>query len=62
MQTSPIRTERVRRGWTQTDLAKEVGVCRATVQNWEGGKVYPKVATAKKLAAKLGLRLEEVLA
>lgn len=34
----PIQAARVARGWTQEQLAKEMGVSRETVVAWENGK------------------------
>lgn len=32
---------RASRGWTQARLARELGVCRATVNRWENGRTEP---------------------
>ena len=37
-----IRAAREARGWTQEDLAREVGVGSRTIGNWERGETIPK--------------------
>jgi len=37
-----IRSGRLARGWTQEDLAWEVGVDVRTVQRWESGQMVPR--------------------
>lgn len=37
-----IRRARERRRWTQRELAKAVGVSRATVDAWENDRSYPR--------------------
>ena len=45
-----IRRLRRDRGWTQVELAAEVGVQRFTVGRWEAGIDVPKLAQASRLA------------
>lgn len=45
-----IASERVLKGFTQEQLAEELGVTRATVNRWETGANVPDVATIVKLA------------
>lgn len=47
-----IRRAREKRGWTQEQLAKALGVSVMTIRNWEAGRHAPKNALA---------RVEEVL-
>ena len=46
MQDTPlgivIARARQRKRWTQTELAKRLGVTRGAVTNWETGVSYPK--------------------
>ena len=49
-----IRTARLRRGLTQTELAHRVGVHERTVRNIETGTYGPCHATLKRLRAILG--------
>lgn len=37
-----LRAARVNAGLTQEQAAKELGVSRSTLKNWESGKSYPK--------------------
>lgn len=45
-----IKVERAKLGFTQSDLAKEVGVTRLTIHSIESGKFNPSVLLALKLA------------
>jgi len=47
-----IRQERLRRGWTQEDVAKQVGLTRTAVSDIENGKQRPSYRVL--------LRLEEI--
>jgi len=51
------------KGWTQADLAVEVGVAPSTVSNWINSEdpVIPKPAALNKLADKLGVTRREML-
>lgn len=49
---------RVARGWSQVDLARELGVARRTVQNWERERVPP--GKVGRVAEILGVPLEEL--
>ncbi len=51
------------KGWTQADLAVEVGVVPSTVSNWINSEdpVIPKPAALNKLADKLGVTRREML-
>lgn len=49
-----IRTLRESRGWSQGELARRVGVARATVNQWESGRI-------KDIRLAAVLRLTEVL-
>jgi len=47
---NPVRRERLERGWTQKDLAGQLGVKQSTVAKWESkGAVYRK-STRQKFA------------
>lgn len=52
---------RVRRGWTQQQLAQEAGVSRRTVCAIEGGNHLPTLSSCLRLCKALGLEPEEVL-
>jgi putative transcriptional regulator len=45
---------RQRKGWTQEQLARSVGVSLNTVQRWESGKTHPSPLAMEKLQLLLG--------
>ncbi|MBX7487501.1 helix-turn-helix transcriptional regulator [Qipengyuania sp. GH25] len=49
-----VRRFREERGWTQAQLAQEMGVSRKTVNTVENGIFSPSVIVALKFAAALG--------
>ena len=49
-----VRQFREQRGWTQAELAEEMGVSRKTVNTVENGVFSPSVIVALKFAAALG--------
>jgi putative transcriptional regulator len=51
---------RVERGWTQEDLADELGVSRQTVISIEKGRYDPSLPLAFKIARLFGLKIEDV--
>jgi len=44
-----IRQCRVLKGWTQEQLARNIGVSLNTVQRWESGKTIPSPLAMEKL-------------
>ena len=59
--TNTIRKLRFERNeMTQQDLAERVGVTRQTINAIELGKYSPSLEVAFRIAAVLGVRLEEV--
>jgi transcriptional regulator with XRE-family HTH domain len=52
---------RIRRGWTQEDLADRVGVTVRTIQRIENGDTRPRLYTLKALAGVLEIGLEVLL-
>jgi len=48
---------RNRKGWTQEQLARNIGVSLNTVQRWESGKTHPSPLAMEKLTT----LLEDVL-
>jgi transcriptional regulator with XRE-family HTH domain len=56
-----LRGARVRRGWNQEDLAKELKVSKGSVGNWESGANIPTPAGLKRLADVLGVSIDFLL-
>jgi DNA-binding XRE family transcriptional regulator len=54
---SELRRER---GWTQFDLALEVGVQPQTVYLWESGRRQPQVTQMRKLGKVFGICSDEI--
>ena len=50
MKSDDVRRMRERLGWTQEDLARELGVHRVTVARWETGEHSVPAPVAKLLA------------
>lgn len=57
---SPLRVWRDHRGLTQTALADRTGVNRVQISNIESGAKSGSVQTLKKLAAALGVALDDL--
>jgi putative transcriptional regulator len=55
-----IREERVRRGYTQAQLAELVNVSRKTINTVENGIFIPSTVLALRLAKALGTTVEEL--
>lgn len=49
-----IRAKRIVKGWTQYDLAREMGVSRPAVAQWEADSYRPSAAHAARLEEMLG--------
>jgi len=60
MNPSSLKAERERRGWSQSDLAKKLGVGLSTVGRWEQGKSQPYPYHRKKLATLLGKTAQQL--
>lgn len=45
---------------TQEQVAKELGITRLTVANWEDGRSYPDALELKKLLTLYGVKFESV--
>ena len=57
---SNIRRRRLRQGLMQKELAARAGVSPASVTHIENGRYIPRAATAAKLAAALGVTLDQI--
>ncbi len=55
-----LEEERLRRGWTQQELADRVEVSRQTVISLERGRYNPSIVLAFKLARLLDLPIEQI--
>jgi putative transcriptional regulator len=53
-----LREARAARGWTQADLAQQVGVTRKTINTVENGVFIPSTVLALKLARALETAVE----
>ena len=53
---------RAQHGWTQAELARQLGVSRQTVISIERGKYDPSLPLAFKIARAFGLSIEEIFA
>lgn len=60
MQTH-IRELRIKRGLTQSELAKTVGVTQTAVSQWEIGLVLPSLETLMRLTKALDCKVEELV-
>jgi putative transcriptional regulator len=56
--TNRLREARAERGWTQADLAEQVGVTRKTINTVENGVFVPSTTLALKLARALETTVE----
>lgn len=48
------------KGYTQTQLAKMLGVDQSAISLWEAGKTFPRIELAMKVAKILDCTLEEL--
>ena len=56
-----LRALRKSRSWTQTELAKNVGIDRSMIGNYELGLHYPPIPTLVKLAKALDTTVDRLL-
>ncbi len=56
-----IRYFRKKNHMTQTELANVIGVTQTSVSQWENGRNYPDIKTAKRLADIFGASLDQIL-
>jgi transcriptional regulator with XRE-family HTH domain len=55
-----IRELREAMGWTQLQLAVQIGVTPGSVYAWENGRKTPLVAHLQALADAFGVRMDEI--
>src|SRR4051794_41985104 len=58
--SNAIRACRLRRGWSQIDLARRAGISRAAVSAIEVGRLVPSVAAAIGVAGAFGCAVESL--
>lgn len=56
-----IRYFRKKNHLTQSDLAEMLGVMQTSVSQWEGGRNYPDIKMAKRLATMFDATLDQIL-
>lgn len=56
-----LKEARMKAGLKQEDVAKQVGVSRQTMSNWENDRSYPDLASVLKLSDLYGISVEEML-
>jgi ribosome-binding protein aMBF1 (putative translation factor) len=55
---NPVKRERLQRGWTQKDLADQLGVKQSTVAKWEMKEAVYRKRTRQKFADVFGVNEE----
>ena len=55
-----IRELREARGWTQLDLANQLGITPSAVYNWERGKHEPTATMLRKMARLFGVSMDDI--
>ena len=60
--TSILRSVRAERGWSQAQLAAEVGVSRQTINAIETGKFDPSLPLALRIGRLFGMPVEQIFA
>lgn len=56
-----LLTLRTKAGWSQEFVARQIGVSRQTIMNWESGENKPNVDKAIKLAKLFGVTVDDLL-
>ena len=56
-----IRKNRTRLGWTQTQLAEQLGTSVQSVSRWESGGGYPDMELLPELAKIFGVTVDNLL-
>lgn len=57
-----LRSLRDHAGLSQEELAAKAQVSRASIQNWEGNRTAPRRAESRRLAAALGVSVDDLKA
>lgn len=56
-----LKAERMKKGWTQDELAEKLFVSRQSVSKWENGANYPNIEILIKLSDLFGVTIDELL-
>ncbi len=56
-----LKLQRNEAGLSQEELAKQLGVSRQTISNWETNRTYPDIGSVLKLSDLYGMSLDELL-
>lgn len=56
-----IRAERKKKGWTQSELAKRLGISYVGVAQWENGSRNPKLETRQRIAVAMDIDLVRLM-
>lgn len=56
-----LKTERVKKGWSQEELAVKLFVSRQSVSKWENGQNYPSIEAIMKISDLFGVSIDELL-
>ena len=56
-----IKKERERLGWSQTELAKQLGTEPSHVCHWESGRREPSIGNFSSIASVLGVSLDYLI-
>ena len=56
-----LKEKRIRKGFTQADMAKKLGVARNTFSQYENGKREPRIEIMKKMAEIQESTVDEIL-
>ena len=55
-----LEAARINAGLSQDDVAREMGVSRATILAWEKGKTEPRISQGRKLSLLYGIPLDNI--
>lgn len=61
-QAEKIKARRIKAGYSQETLAEAMDISRQAVTNWEAGQSSPSSANLRKLAALLGVEVDQLMA
>jgi len=58
---SKLRSIRLRKGYSQQELARRVGVAQPRISEVERGKCVPRLGTLYRITKVLGVKMDDVL-